>query len=205
METPRIELVRLTKEHALGYFSVWSDPHTTRWSCNGPCKTLQDAEDWMASLLPDENPTGENYAILIRRDLDQATIDSFKPETEIDDTDSVFKPGGFIGWIGTWRSEPLSEVGFVLHRSTWGLGFATEAMKAFTSLFWRLKPNVEYLAAFSDTENVASIRVLTKCGFRWVGVEFGEYELEWMVPQKRDTSQYRLYRGVNDGINSSRR
>ncbi|PYH93439.1 acyl-CoA N-acyltransferase [Aspergillus ellipticus CBS 707.79] len=197
MQTDRLELVRLRKEHAPGMLAVWSDPMTTLWSNYGVCSTLEEAEERMSLLLPDEAPTGDNFAILIRRDLDQETINSFKPTTEPND---VFTPGGFVGWIGTWRTEPIAEVGFTLHRSTWGMGFATEAVMGFSSLFWHLKPEIDSLNAFCDVENAASNRVLSKCGFELVGIEYGECELPWMVPSMRDTVQYRLAKGVGLGV-----
>ncbi|KAF7595478.1 hypothetical protein BBP40_005814 [Aspergillus hancockii] len=198
MQTHRLELVRLTKDHVPGYHAIWSDPVATRWSAHGACKTIDDSRVWMSSLLPDANPMGENYAILHRRSPSSTAILSNNgsgqgPMSENAYTD-ISAPGDFIGWIGTWRSDPVPELGFIFHQSTWGRGFATEALKAFIELFWRCKPEFNVLEAYCDTENEGSINVLRKCGFQLVEVAKGDYVLPWMTPSTRDTMQFRLVR-----------
>ncbi|GAB1193938.1 hypothetical protein APSETT444_003175 [Aspergillus pseudonomiae] len=181
MQTARLQLVRLTENHVAGYHAIWSDPVATRWSAHGPCKTLDDSRQWMSSLLLEENPVGENYA-------------GSQEGTEDNHTYDISAHGGFIGWVGTWRTDPLPELGFIFHRSTWGLGFATEALKAFVELFWSCKPQFKVLEAYCDTENEASVKVLRKCGFELVEVTRKDYVLPWMTPPERDTMQFRLIR-----------
>ncbi|CAI7583107.1 unnamed protein product [Penicillium pancosmium] len=159
MQTSRLNLVRLTEDHLPGYHAIWSDPFTTRWSPHGHCATLDDSREWMSGLLPDVNPKGVNYAVLLRADLDpgviQARHGSGSPGGD-GDGDAVLQPGGFLGYVGTWKSEPEPEVGLIFHRSTWGLGFATEALNAFLELFWKERPEFEHLVAWVDEENAAS-------------------------------------------------
>ncbi|KAE8351831.1 GNAT domain-containing protein [Aspergillus coremiiformis] len=178
MQTSRLELVRLTVDHVPGYHTIWSDPIAARWSAHGPCQTMEDSREWMSSLLLDANPMGENYAILLNDSHPHASL----------------APGRFIGWVGTWRTDPVPEVGLIFHRSTWGWGFATEALRAFVNLFWTCKPQFNLLEAYCDTENEASIKVLRKCGFKLVEVTRGDYVLPWMTPSNRDTMRFRLVR-----------
>ncbi|KAL3480455.1 GNAT domain-containing protein [Aspergillus californicus] len=196
MQTSRLQLVRLTSDHAPGYFAIWSDRFTTRWSSHGPCETLEAATEWMSSLLPAANPQGENYAVILRPDLDTATVQELQRQsTSVAGSSEVLAHGQLLGWIGTWRSDPVPEVGFLFHRGAWGLGFATEALSAFAELFWRVRPEFSVLEAYCDTENGASIRVLQKAGFELVQTTYGDYVLPWMDPETRDTMQFRVRAG----------
>jgi RimJ/RimL family protein N-acetyltransferase len=65
------------------------------------------------------------------------------------------------GNIGSWTSEGKREVGYWIDRAFWGRGVATEAL----SDFIRLEP-IRPLYAGVAKHNVASIRVLQKCGFK---------------------------------------
>jgi RimJ/RimL family protein N-acetyltransferase len=65
------------------------------------------------------------------------------------------------GNIGSWTSEGKREVGYWIDRAFWGRGVATEALSAFL----RLEP-IRPLHAGVAKHNVASIRVLQKCGFK---------------------------------------
>ncbi|EPS28366.1 hypothetical protein POX_f07453 [Penicillium oxalicum] len=193
MQTSRLELVRLTKSHVAGYHAIWSDPLATRWSTHGPCEDINASERWMSELLLDANPLGENYAVLLRSDIDQLDHPCHKSAWENGD-EAVLKPGGFLGWVGTWKSEPTPEVGFIFHRSAWGFGFATEALEAFLGIFWRSKPQFGILEAYCDTENAASIHVLEKCGFKLMERIDGDYVLPWMEPSIRNVLRFRATR-----------
>lgn len=64
---------------------------------------------------------------------------------------------------GKGRSECRAELGYVLRKSAWGRGIATEATKiAIARGFDDL--NIERIEAFVDPENLASVRVLEKSG-----------------------------------------
>jgi RimJ/RimL family protein N-acetyltransferase len=65
------------------------------------------------------------------------------------------------GNIGSWTAEGKREVGYWIDRAFWGRGVATEALSAFLCL----EP-ARPLHAGVAKHNVASIRVLQKCGFK---------------------------------------
>lgn len=191
MHTARLELVRLAAHHLPGYHAIWSDPVATRWSPHGRCETIEASEKWMSELLLDVNPLGENYAVLLRSNIN--LIDELQNDSE---SDPVLQPGGFLGWVGTWKSEPIPEVGFIFHRSAWGFGFATEALNAFVQLYWPEKPQFDIFEAYCDAQNEASIRVLRKCGFEFVESIAGDYVLPWMEPSLRTSLRFRMTRHV---------
>jgi RimJ/RimL family protein N-acetyltransferase len=72
------------------------------------------------------------------------------------------------GTIGSWGDPGEREATYWLGRSHWGTGIATRALTAFLALD-RSRP----LHARVASDNVASRRVLEKCGFHVVATERG--------------------------------
>ena len=71
-----------------------------------------------------------------------------------------------VGTIGSWGDSGEREVTYWIGRSYWGKGIATAALTAFLAVD-RSRP----LHARVASDNVASRRVLEKCGFRVVARE----------------------------------
>lgn len=68
-----------------------------------------------------------------------------------------------IGWVNdTEISGDTMELGWVIHPSFWGQGYATEAVSAILNALHRQGFRCIYAGAFS--ENTASIRVMEKSG-----------------------------------------
>ena len=61
------------------------------------------------------------------------------------------------------------EIGYMLKRSAWGRGYATEATKRLLKFAFEETP-LEELVATIDPENTASRRVLEKCGLVYEGI-----------------------------------
>jgi len=72
------------------------------------------------------------------------------------------------GTIGSWGDSGEREVTYWIGRSFWGKGIATAALDAFLAVDTS-RPLHAHVAA----DNVASRRVLEKCGFRVVATERG--------------------------------
>jgi RimJ/RimL family protein N-acetyltransferase len=70
------------------------------------------------------------------------------------------------GTIGSWGEPGEREVTYWIGRSYWGKGIATDALDAFLAVE-RSRP----LHARVASDNVASRRVLEKCGFRVIATE----------------------------------
>ncbi len=62
-----------------------------------------------------------------------------------------------------FESSVVAATGYVLARDAWGLGYATEALRAMVTLAHDL--SLERLYALVHPANAASVRVLDKCGF----------------------------------------
>jgi RimJ/RimL family protein N-acetyltransferase len=72
------------------------------------------------------------------------------------------------GTIGSWGDPDEREVTYWIGRSFWGKGIATAALKAFLNV-----DQTRPLHARVAYDNVASHRVLEKCGFRVIATERG--------------------------------
>lgn len=69
--------------------------------------------------------------------------------------------GTVVGSILSWEMEGTREVSYWIGREHWGRGIATTALTAFLELV-----GTRPLQAHAAADNLASIRVLEKCGFR---------------------------------------
>ena len=78
--------------------------------------------------------------------------------------------GAVAGQVLSWPSEGRRYVGYWLDRDFWGRGLATAAL---AELLAELEERP--LHALVSTENVASIRVLEKCGFVEIGPADDKY------------------------------
>ena len=74
---------------------------------------------------------------------------------------TILVNGEVAGNIGSWSQDGVRLVGYWIGKEHWGKGVATRALAAFLHLVTE-RP----LHAHVAKHNVASIRVLEKCGFR---------------------------------------
>ena len=77
--------------------------------------------------------------------------------------------GEVAGNIGSWRQDAVRFVGYWIGKEYWGRGIATQALAHMLRVVTE-RP----LRAHVAKHNLASIRVLEKCGFRVEHEESGE-------------------------------
>lgn len=86
----------------------------------------------------------------------------------------------FIGGMGVHPGDDVNyrtwEIGYWFAPQTWGKGYATEAVTAFTRWIFATFPQLNRLDASIFSRNVGSDRVLRKAGFRCEGVRRGMAE-----------------------------
>jgi RimJ/RimL family protein N-acetyltransferase len=101
--------------------------------------------------------------------------------------------GSLIGACGYGRrhdDEP--EIGYWIGEPYWGRGYATEAVRAVIDHLFSVT-DLDALSAGCRVTNLASRRVIEKCGFQWTGAAlFRVRALGASVPADR----FRLERGI---------
>ena len=105
--------------------------------------------DWLARLraAPSADPWTHGFAIVLK--TSGAVI-------------------GSCGYKGAPSADRVVEIAYVVNADSQGRGYATEAAAALTHYALE-SPEVQLVCAHTRPEENASTRVLTKCGFRWVG------------------------------------
>jgi RimJ/RimL family protein N-acetyltransferase len=73
---------------------------------------------------------------------------------------AIICDGQVVGNIGCWEQDGHREIGYWIGREFWGQGIATKAVAALVEQV-KIRPLYGYVA----THNIASRRVLEKCGF----------------------------------------
>ncbi|HXE81389.1 MAG TPA: GNAT family N-acetyltransferase [Vicinamibacterales bacterium] len=140
--TPRLQLVRPTPADAEPIFSLYaSDPEVTRFLSWPRHQSIDDTHRFLA-FSEDEWSRWPAGPYLIRSRDD----------------------GRLMGGTGfSFESAETASTGYVLARSEWGRGYATEALRAIVDLAPGL--GVVRLYAFCHHAHHASAHVLEKCGF----------------------------------------
>src|SRR5215470_8265293 len=93
---------------------------------------------------------------------------------------TVVCDGEVAGNIGCWEADGRRFVGYWIGREFWGRGLATQALAELVGLV-AARP----LNAYVVKSNVASIRVLEKCGFVEVGSHTGDDGIEELLLELR--------------------
>ena len=82
--------------------------------------------------------------------------------------------GQYVGYVQFVPIEDGWEIGYHTVKAYAGLGYATEAVRAFLPVMME-KLHLTQVAGICDAQNAASLRVLEKCGFRRVFEGEGMY------------------------------
>jgi RimJ/RimL family protein N-acetyltransferase len=89
------------------------------------------------------------------------------------DKQTILADGQVAGNMGSWEQSGEREVGYWLGKQYWGQGVATRALTAFLD-----HVQVRPLYAHVVKHNLASRRVLEKCGFAICGEQDDEFILK---------------------------
>ena len=150
MQTDSLLLQPLTREDYPWLCALYADPEIMRYIGTG-VRTYEVASGVLDKMMAAQPPAG--YWTL----RDKQTGEPL---------------GGAMLMIRK-EGSPL-EIGFLLAKSAWGRGVATQATRALLEhAFTVLK--VPLVEAFTDERNDASAKVLLKAGFRDAGLSPGPY------------------------------
>jgi RimJ/RimL family protein N-acetyltransferase len=135
---------------------------------------LRELRDEDAAVLFEQwaDPVAAHMAAFTGPDhMDRAAFERRLSRLSADETvinNVVVVDGEVVGTIGSWGEPDDREVTYWIGRSFWGKGIATAALKAFLTV-----DPTRPLHARVASDNVASRRVLEKCGFQVIGHDRG--------------------------------
>ena len=124
---------------------------------------LRDVEPDDLPLFFEHQRDPVAVAMVVFRSRDKAEFDEHWAKILADDASlkkTIVADGQIAGHIGSFGRDGKREVGYWIDRTLWGRGIASEALSAFLCLEQR-RP----LYAGVAPHNIASMRVLQKCGF----------------------------------------
>ena len=154
IKTPRLTITRFSTDMAQAVYENSQDDDTRRFVPDEVYNSVEEAREAIKFLMSryDTNDGPFVYPII--------TNDS----------------GKNIGYIqickledGTW------EIGYHIAKNFTGKGYATEAVKAFLPTMAK-KLNIKDVYGICLAENLASVRVLEKCGFTQIYQGLGNYQ-----------------------------
>ncbi|KAI8822615.1 GNAT domain-containing protein [Fimicolochytrium jonesii] len=196
-----------------------SDPECMTWWSTPPHESLQVTAKWLWGMVQaygeakeetDNGANGELLGELATPETSTSTSTSptgrktylVYPQPVLDLLIVERSTGEVIGKAGAFRPP---EIGYILRRSAWGKGYATEALRGlidamFSGAFGDIQCDhddglgvrpLSFVFADVDPRNTASLRVLGKLGFEEVGRRFATYVTHIGVS---DSVDLRLYR-----------
>lgn len=143
IDTPRL-LIRLPREDdAPAYFDMHSDPDVTRWLGGPMPRSVEEEAERIARRRAMHEELGFSMWAVEERDTSEV-----------------------VGVSGLFRVEnigPEVEVAYHFRKDRWGRGYATEAARACLAYGFETI-GLQRIVGLVAPENVASARVLEKCG-----------------------------------------
>ncbi|KAI6855687.1 hypothetical protein D0864_13388 [Hortaea werneckii] len=179
--TPRLRLRTVYVSDAEALLPMLQQTEVMRWMRNGQALlSLATAERWVKDRALGADVF--NFAIELRHDQGEGSRE--KPT--------------IIGIMGSFH---WPRIGYMINADYGGKGYATEALGALVPELFSRMPAVspftqslgyDYIEALTDSENIASQKVLQKCGFTFC--ETCSQNFEHPVLGLRDTAVYRIAR-----------
>ena len=153
------------------YDSYAPDPEVTPYIVWTPHRSLAETEEFLRRVnAPHGGDPQYHWAVTVRGGDDTAR-----------------------GMIALRRDGHKADVGYVLARALWGMGYMTEALRAVLGFAFTL-PGLYRVWAVCDVENAASARVMEKAGLRFEGVLRRHTIHPALGPEPRDARCYAVTR-----------
>ena len=113
--------------------------------------------------------------------------------------------GAFLGCcaLEPQQDERTLELGYWLGEPHWNRGYATEAAHALIDMAFRTRNNIDHIDARCRVTNIASRRVIQKCGFQFQGTGMadslalgGMVAVEWFRLDRKTWGSLRSWGGA---------
>ena len=148
IETPRLYIRRMIREDLPWLFQLHSNPEVMRY-IRIPDQSQEETAEKIEAIFQHPNWSQGHGLYPIH----------FKSTGEV------------IGWtlLNSFPETNLPETGYRLFPAWWGMGIATETTLAFVE-YLHQQLHLPLIGACTHQENIASQRVLEKCGFMAKGI-----------------------------------
>lgn len=143
LETDRLYLRYFDQQDGVHFFAMNNDPAVIKFTGDIPFKNLEEASDFITTYDAYRKTGIGRYAVIRKKD------------------------NVFLGWCGLkyHHKERVVDIGFRFYQKFWNQGYGTESAKAVIEYaFINLK--YPFLVAHAHINNLASHKVLKKCGLR---------------------------------------
>ncbi|KAF2115093.1 GNAT domain-containing protein [Lophiotrema nucula] len=194
IETERLILIKMTdtdekSQHLQWFHKLWTDDAATSWAIHGKCKSFEDSRALMIEHMTTMDSI--TYAVFVKPNSTSTSTNDEEPGEHIGSIgfrthDEIMHPPPPPPKSATEVSAQIEAditapspfnfriLGYSFFESSWGHGYATEALSALISAYSKMKaeenPNqLNYLEAGVSHENPASMRIVEKLGFEQVG------------------------------------
>ncbi len=143
--------------------ALWTDAEVARF-ITGEVATVEEVRDLMPVVTQRPGNGCVGFWSLTEKATKEKIGHAVLLPLPVDAEDTEFELLESVEW-----PDREIEIGFVLKRSSWGAGYATEACLRLLE-FAFLETDLDAIYATTDPENLASQNVLKKCGFRDLGL-----------------------------------
>lgn len=155
LETERLILKKTEQSDFDNLVALRSDPDVMRYAGRG-VQTKDEVQKFLDTVISYQKKHGFGFCSV------------FEKET-----------GEFIGQaglfhVGFYDEQPEIEIAYRLHKKYWGKGYGTELTEALIRWGFKNLP-LSKLVAFVHPDNLASHRILQKCGMRRLGIVHSYY------------------------------
>ncbi|MBC7885167.1 MAG: GNAT family N-acetyltransferase [Saprospiraceae bacterium] len=148
MHTSRLTFRPLLKSDAANLFMMDADPLVMRYLGNNPINNIEEVYHYLENIKQQYRNNGIGRWAVIENETN-----------------------AFVGWAGIKFLDVLTnghinfyDIGYRFLPEFWGKGYATECTKAWID-YAKLNMNIHELFAITHIDNLASQKVLKKCGF----------------------------------------
>lgn len=170
LHTDRLTLRAFTINDAEDVFAYASDPEVPRYLPWEPHATIEDSRTFLEGVLS-AYKAGRPFAWAV----------------ELKQTGRVIGGAGYNSWDRPNRSAAF---GYAMAKELWGKGLMTEATRAIIGFGFE-RMHLNRIWAIAEPENIASWRVMEKCGLSYEGTL---RELRFERGRFRTFKQYSILR-----------
>ena len=154
IKTPRLTITRFSTDMAQAVYENSQDDDTRRFVPDEVYNSVEEAHEAIEFLMSRYDSTDGPFVYPVITNNEGKNI-GYVQLCKLDE--------------GTW------EIGYHIAKNFTGKGYATEAVKAFLSAMAK-KLNIKEVYGICLAENLASVRVLEKCGFTQIYQGPGNYQ-----------------------------